>query len=101
MVVVIGYQAENDWLDVINVKLPTNPAQTSVAFDSNTSNTKWMNKVFSFPTSRLASYTHHFIFTTSFGVEGIGFNGNNRFEIYKGSGSTTSTSLQITISAYL
>lgn len=81
MVVVIGYQAENDWLDVINVKLPLNPADTQVTFTGYSAPNSFLERTFSFPSAEsiLSSYSRHLLFKTSFGVEGTGLNGDNYF----------------------
>ena len=82
MVVVIGYQPENDWLDVINAKLPVDPAQTQVTFTYSDTTYKGLDWTFSLSHTRLSSFNNYLRFTTSFGIEGIGSNGNNAFSLY-------------------
>ncbi len=79
MVVVIGYQPENNWLDVINFKLPTNLDESYVRLNIAC---KCLEATSS--SSLLSTFTDFPIFTTSFGIEGNGYKwyGVKYFDLY-------------------
>ena len=104
MVVVVGLQPENSWLDLVNVKLPVDPTHTSVTFNPSISDGSFnrLEIAFSFPSTelKLSTYSHHFLFTSSFGVAGTGFLGKNNYDLDYLPGASSSTSLKIQLRTY-